>query len=129
VYYLQNLKSGNDSRGFNYIKGGNCLKLYTIGLSTIFLCLFLVVGCSNYQEQFTFTGTVEEKLVESEMLVMKEYGGSDEGRGEGNIYEIPVDDIKEYNVGQKLEITVFSNTDDDVWALDKMKFEIKLIDN
>jgi|GEM_PF-7134447 len=60
---------------------------------------------------------------------MKEYGGSDEGRKEGNIYEIPVDDIIEYNVGQKLEITFFSNTDDDVWALDKMKFEIKLIDN
>jgi hypothetical protein len=40
-----------------------------------------------------------------------------------------VDDIKEYNVGQKLEITVFSNTDEDIWDLDNMKFEIKAIDN
>jgi hypothetical protein len=105
------------------------MKLNKIGLSIIFLCLFWIVGCSNYQEQFTFTGTVEEKLDEEGMLVMKEYSGSDEGRKDGNIYEIPVDDIKEYNVGQKLEITVFSNTDEDIWDLDNMKFEIKTIDN
>lgn len=59
------------------------MRLNKIRLSIIFLCLFLVVGCSNYQERFTFTGTVEEKLVEDKMLVMKEYGGSDEGRKEG----------------------------------------------
>ena len=62
-------------------------------------CL-LIVGCSDYQEQFTFTGTVEEKLVEDEMLVIR----------------------------QKLEVKVFSNTDADIWDLDRMKFEIKEID-
>ena len=97
-----------------------------IPLLIIVGCL-LIVGCSDYQEQFTFTGTVEEKLVEDEMLVIKEYG-QPEGRKPGNTYEIPVKDLSQYDIGQKLEVTVFSNTDDDIWALDHMKFEIKGID-
>ena len=95
-------------------------------LSLIFL---FAVGCSDYQEDFTFTGTVEAIRVEDEMLVMKEYGGTDEGRNAGNVYEIPVDDPNQYSVGQKLKITVFSNTDEDIWDLDRMKFEIKTIDD
>ncbi len=94
-----------------------------------FISLLFIVGCSDYQEDFTFTGTVEEKLDEAGMLVMKEYGGNDEGRKDENIYEISVDDIKKYNVGQKLEITVLSNTDEDIWDLETMKFEIKKINN
>ena len=47
-----------------------------ITISFILLICFLFAGCSDdYQEDFTFTGTVEEILVEEEMLVMKEYGG------------------------------------------------------
>ena len=61
------------------------------------------------------------------MLVIKEYDGVDEGRKDGNIYEIPVDNVEKYSIGQKLEVTVFSNTDDDVWDLDRMKFELKTI--
>ncbi|WP_019415361.1 hypothetical protein [Paenisporosarcina sp. TG20] len=100
-----------------------------ISWSFLLMSVFIIVGCSNYQEDFTFTGIIVEKLVEDEMLVMKEYGGSDEGRIDGNIYEIPVDKVEGYNVGQKLEITVFSNTDADVWDLDHMKFEIRSIAN
>ncbi|WP_336499190.1 hypothetical protein [Psychrobacillus sp. FJAT-51614] len=58
-------------------------------------------SCSDdYQESFTFTGTVEEILVKEEMLGMKEYGGVDEGRKEGNVYEIPVGDVERYSLGQ-----------------------------
>nr|WP_285852007.1 hypothetical protein [Sporosarcina luteola] len=93
------------------------------------ICLFFA-GCSDdYQESFTFTGTVEEILVEEEMLIMKEYGGVSQGRREGNVYEIPVDNVEKYNIGQKLEITVFSNTDADIWNLDNMKFDIKTVEN
>nr|WP_285847103.1 hypothetical protein [Sporosarcina luteola] len=93
------------------------------------ICLFFA-GCSDdYQESFTFTDTVEEILVEEEMLIMKEYGGVSHGRREGNVYEIPVDNVEKYNIGQKLEITVFSNTDADIWRLDNMKFDIKTIEN
>ncbi|MCM3637168.1 hypothetical protein M3152_05480 [Sporosarcina luteola] len=96
---------------------------------TLLICLFFA-GCSDdYQESFTFTDTVEEILVEEEMLIMKEYGGVSHGRREGNVYEIPVDNVEKYNIGQKLEITVFSNTDADIWRLDNMKFDIKTIEN
>ena len=98
-----------------------------ITISLLLLIFLLITGCSDYQESFTFTGTVEEILVEEEMLVIKEYDGVDEGRKEGNIYEIPVDNLERYNIGQKLEVTVFSNTDADVWDLDRMKFELKTV--
>ncbi|WP_093062983.1 hypothetical protein [Psychrobacillus sp. OK028] len=94
----------------------------------LLICLFFA-GCSDdYQESFTFTGTVEEILIE-EMLVIKEYGGVEEGRKDGNVYEIPVDDVEKYNIGQKLEITVFSNTSDDSWDLYNMKFDIKTVES
>nr|WP_285851946.1 hypothetical protein [Sporosarcina luteola] len=93
------------------------------------ICLFFA-GCSDdFQEIFTFTGTVEEILVEDEMLVLKEYGGGDEGRREGNVYEIPVDNVEKYNIGENLEITVFSNIDADIWDLDHLKFDIKTVEN
>lgn len=99
-----------------------------LGLSFLFISLLFLVGCSEYQEDFTFTGTVEEIVVEYKILVMKEYDAP-ESRKEGNVYEIPVDKVERYNVGQKLEVTVFSNIDVDVWDLDHMKFEIEAIDN
>jgi len=100
----------------------------TIGF-ILLICLFFA-GCSDdYQEDFTFTGTVEEILVEEKMLVMKEYDGVNEGRKEGNLYEIPVDDVERYSLGQKLEITVFSNTEYDIWDLDHMKFDIKTVED
>ena len=88
-----------------------------------------IAGCSDYQEEFTFTGTVEEILVEEEMLIIIEYDGVNEGRKDGNVYEIPLDDVERYSIGQKLEITVFSNTTADVWGLDNMKFDIKTVEN
>ncbi len=98
-----------------------------ITISLLLLIFLFITGCSDYQEDFTFTGTVEEILVEEEMLVIKEYDGVDEGRKDGNIYEIPVDNVEKYSIGQKLVVTVFSNNDDDVWDLDRMKFELKTV--
>ncbi|EPD53787.1 hypothetical protein HMPREF1210_00610 [Paenisporosarcina sp. HGH0030] len=100
-----------------------------ISISFLLFIFLLIAGCSNYQESFTFTGTVEEILVEEEMLVIKEYGGVDEGRKDGKVYEIPVDDVERYSIGQKLEVTVSSKTDEDVWDLDHMKFNIKTVEN
>lgn len=107
-------------------QGGGIVK-NKITISLLLLIFLFITGCSDYQEKFAFTGTVEEILVEEEMLVIKEYDGVDEGRKDGNIYEIPVDNVEKYSIGQKLEVTVFSNTDDDVWDLDRMKFELKTV--
>ncbi|MCG7344494.1 hypothetical protein MHZ92_10135 [Sporosarcina sp. ACRSL] len=101
--------------------------IITVGF--LLLNLLFIAGCSDYQKEFTFTGTVEELLVEEEMLIIKEYGGVDEGRKDGNVYEIPVDDVDRYSIRQKLEITVFSNTTADIWDLDNMKFDIKTVEN
>ena len=100
-----------------------------ITISLLLLIFIFITGCSYYQEDFTFTGTVEEILVEEEMLIIKEYDGVDEGRKDGNIYEIPVDNLEKYSIGQNLKVTVFSNTDEDVWDLDRMKFELKTVAN
>ena len=100
-----------------------------IEISFLFLIVLFIAGCSEYRGDFSFTGSVEEILVEEEMLVIKEYGGVDKGRKDGNIYEIPVEGIGEYSIGQKLEITVFSNADDDVWDLDNMKFVMKTVND
>ncbi|MEK4485689.1 hypothetical protein MHH81_08800 [Psychrobacillus sp. FSL H8-0484] len=100
-----------------------------IRISFLLLFFLFIAGCSDYQEKFAFTGTVEEILVEEEMLVIKEYNKGIEGRQDGNVYEIPVVNVKRYSIGQKLEITVFSNTDEDIWALDHLKFDIKTVEN
>ncbi|MGB3260653.1 hypothetical protein [Paenisporosarcina sp.] len=100
-----------------------------IAISLLLLIFVFITGCSDYQEDFTFTGTVEEILVVGEKLVVKEYVGEDEGKKDGNVYEIPVDNVETYNIGQKLEVIVFSNTDADVWDLDRMKFEIKKVED
>jgi hypothetical protein len=95
------------------------------GLLFTYLIFALMIGCSkDYQVDFIFTGTIQEKLIEEDMLVLKEYDAP-EGRREGNIYEIPVDDIEQYEVGQKLKVTVYSNTDEDVWDLDELRVKVK----
>lgn len=94
----------------------------------LLICLFLT-GCSgDYQESFTFNGIVEGLLVQEEMIVIKEHGKIDEGGREGNVYEIPVVDVERYNIGQKVEVTVFSNTDEDVWDINHMKFDINIVE-
>lgn len=92
-----------------------------------------VAACSTapYTEDFTIQGTIEEKitkekfLFDDQLLLIKESGK--EG-GNESVYEIPVDSFKGYEVGQKVEVTVFSNTDADVWDSDQMKFEITIIE-
>ncbi|MDP5276098.1 hypothetical protein [Chengkuizengella axinellae] len=91
-------------------------------LFLVYLVFTIIAGCSrSYHVDFVFTGTIQEILNEQEMLVMKEHVGEDEGR-KANTYEIPVDNIEQYAVGQKLNISVLSNTDEDVWDLNRMKF-------
>lgn len=97
-------------------------------LLTSFIVAF-IVGCSkDYQVAFVFKGTVQEKLIKEEMIVVKEYGGENQGRKPEDIYEIPVEDIEQYEAGQKLKVTVLSNTETDDWDLDHLKFEIEKIE-
>lgn len=91
-----------------------------------------VTACSTapYTEDSTIQGTIEEMitkekfLFDDQLLLIKESGK--EGENE-SVYEIPVDSFKGYEVGQKIEVVVFSNTEADVWDPDQMKFEITII--
>lgn len=100
-------------------------------LISILIGLLSTAACSSapYNEDATFTGTVEELTVkekflfDDKLLLIKGVGES-----AGSIYEIPVGSFDEYEVGQKVEVVVFSNTDADVWDLDHLKFEITVIE-
>lgn len=105
------------------------LLILAITLLTVAACTF-----APYNESFTFTGTIEELITEEKFLFddqflsVKEYGGESEGRSPGNVYEIPVDSLEDYGVGQRVEVTVLTNYDEDLWDPDRMKFEIAIID-
>ncbi|SDJ08958.1 hypothetical protein [Salimicrobium halophilum] len=108
------------------------MKRIKISISVLFVILILM-GCYgddtvDWYESFRFTGTVEEIRTEDNMLVMKEYNAP-ESRKKGNIYEIPADEIQSYETGDKLLVIVETNTQEDIWDLEHMRFVIKPIEN
>lgn len=98
--------------------------------------LLVVSACTTapYTESFTITGTIEEFITEEKFLFddkflsVKEFGGESEGRGQGNMYEIPVDSFEDYEVGQNVEVVIYTNYDEDVWDPERMKFEVTIIE-
>ena len=101
-----------------------------------FIPILSLAACTftPYTVDSTITGTIEELISEEKFLFddkflsVKEYGGESEGRSPGNVYEIPVDSFADYEVGQRVEVTVLTNYDEDVWDPQRMKFEITIID-
>lgn len=91
----------------------------------LFVLLKFLSGCKEYQKDFTFTRTVLEVQDEEEILVMEEYGSEDEGGRDGNVYETLAKKIEQYNAGDRLGVTVFSNTVAEVWDPEYMKFKIE----
>ncbi|TAA72389.1 hypothetical protein [Planococcus salinarum] len=106
-----------------------CLLILCILIPGMAACTFAPYTVDN-----EFTGTIEELITEEKFLFddkfleVKEYGGESEGRRAGNIYEIPVDSFEEYEVGQRVKVTVLTNYNEDVWDSERMKFEITIID-
>ncbi|QHE51493.1 hypothetical protein [Pontibacillus sp. HMF3514] len=78
---------------------------------------------SQDQVQRVFTGTVIELLDEKKLMIM-EHDVEDSYTSK---YEIPVQNANEYELGQKLEVTVFSNELDRTWSLEGDRFEVKTI--
>ena len=107
--------------------------LYLILLAIPFLT---VTACTfaPYTVDSTITGTIEELITEEKFLFddkfisVEEYGGESEGRRLGNIYEIPVDSFADYEVGERVEVVVLTNYDEDLWDPERMKFEVTIID-
>ncbi len=99
-----------------------------------FILLLIITACSlaSYNHDSTINGTIEEMktkeklLFDEKTLLIRGIGIENK---DGSIYEIPVDSFKDYKVGQKVEIDVYSNTDADVWNPNNMKFEIKVVES
>lgn len=109
------------------IEMGIYKKLFWMSLVVILLsaCNY---GTVEWHEDFRFTGTVEKKLIDEGMLVIKEYDAP-EGKKQGLTYRIPVDKIEEYKVGDNLLVIVEANIEEDIWDLDHLRFEIEPIEN
>jgi hypothetical protein len=104
---------------------------YFLHLIILSATLLSLTACTTapYTEQFTFTGTIEELITEEKLLFDDRFLLVKEG-GEGSeefVYELPVDSFDDYEVGQEVEVVVFSNTDADVWDLQNLKFEITIM--
>lgn len=102
-----------------------------IRLLITFILLLSITACSlaSYNHDSTIDGTIEQMKTEEKLLfdvktlVVKE---SWKENGGESIYEIPVDSFKDYAVGQKVSVMVYSNTDADVWDPDNMKFDVTI---
>ena len=102
------------------------MNLKLVYLSTVLLLICLIAGCSNdYFIDSVVTGTIEDINTEEKVLVI--IGVAKVGGKTNSVYEIPVSDVEEYEIGQKVEVTIYSNTDEDIWDPDNMKIEIKPI--
>lgn len=89
---------------------------------TLIVSTWLVLsGCTQpYEIESEFTGVVKQINEAHQLLIVADSSET--------TYDIPVSDIRPYQVGQKLNITVFSNTDEDVWDLNHLKFEIETLE-
>ncbi|RLQ92788.1 hypothetical protein [Planomicrobium sp. Y74] len=101
-------------------------------ISVFSVILLLAGGCTfaPHTFQHKVVGTIEEIEIEKnffdddEFLVIEEQNR----QPDNSLYTIPVSDSDEYEVGQKVKVDIYSNTDADVWDLDHMKFEIEVMD-
>ncbi|WP_226577751.1 hypothetical protein [Halobacillus litoralis] len=94
------------------------------------IILLLCSGCYGpgetveWYESFRFHGVVVHKNMKDELIVLEEVDAP-ESRKDGNRFEIPVDDFEKYQKGDKVHVIVETNTTNDVWDLDHLRFHIK----
>ncbi|KGX85447.1 hypothetical protein [Pontibacillus marinus] len=79
---------------------------------------------SQDQVQRVFAGSVVELLKDEKKLMIMEHGVDESSISK---YGIPVQNVSEYELGQKLEVTVYSNELDRTWSLEQGRFEVKAI--
>ncbi|MCP8616360.1 hypothetical protein [Salirhabdus salicampi] len=67
--------------------------------------------------------------VEGPMTVIKSATSQDVvgNKTESMPHPIRISNPEDYNVGQEVKVSVINNYDEDVWDLDRLKFEIEII--
>lgn len=90
-------------------------------IGCVTLIFTMLAGCSSdYTEKGVLKGTIIE--VKEEIIKVSE------DKKKENIFEIPVSPSNQYKIGQKVEVTIYSNTTTDVWDLKNMKFEVDILE-
>ena len=101
-------------------------------ISVFSVILLLTGGCTfaPYTFQNTVVGTIEEIEIEEKVFMDDEFLVIEEEKRQpdNSLYTIPVSDSDAYEVGQKVKVDIYSNTDADVWDLDNLKFDIEVIE-
>ena len=101
-------------------------------ISIIILLLGRNFFWQPYSLETTVTGTVEEIKVDEKFLADDEFilvkGKGDYKGSSEAIYEIPVSNSDSYEIREKVQVSIYSNTDKDIWNLDHMKFEIEILE-
>ncbi len=103
------------------------MKKYNIvTLALLILSIFLMTGCSNdYQVDSEITGVIKEVNKKDKIIVV--IGSLKDKATITNTYEIPTKDVEEYEIGQKVDVTIYSNLNEDIWDPSHMKFEITTV--
>lgn len=68
---------------------------------------------------------VEKFLTDDEFIVVR--GKADHRGSSVATYDIPVSDSDSFEVGQKVQVEIYSNSNEEDWDLDHLKFEIELL--
>ncbi|SET24069.1 hypothetical protein SAMN05216389_107114 [Oceanobacillus limi] len=99
--------------------------------------MFVLISCSQTNEEYLIeaiiieikenTGDIE---VDGPMKVVKSATTQEAvgNKTESMIHTIRVSNPEDYNVGQKVKVNVISNYDEDVWDVNRLKFEVEVVD-
>ncbi|RCW76818.1 hypothetical protein [Saliterribacillus persicus] len=94
----------------------------------------VLISCSQTDEEYLIEGIIIEinensgnVEVEGSMTLIKSATSKEAvgNKTESMIHTIRVSNPEEYNVGQKVKVNVFSNYDEDVWDVNRLKFEVE----
>lgn len=97
------------------------MKKAFVWIGCVTLIFTMLAGCSSgYTEKDVLIGTIVE--AKEEMIKVSE------DKKKENIFEIPVSPTDQFKIGQKVEVTIYSNTTADVWDPKNMKFEIDILE-
>ncbi|QXE02279.1 hypothetical protein [Terribacillus sp. DMT04] len=83
------------------------------------LFILMLCGCGEeeFKKSFVIEGTVNELSNSSNTIDVIEENEK--------MYEIPVEDTNVFEKGDSLRIVVYSNTSNDIWDLDHLRFDIE----
>ncbi|MFD2043962.1 hypothetical protein ACFSTA_05330 [Ornithinibacillus salinisoli] len=100
----------------------------------IAILFFTLIGCSQNKDGIFIEGNIteiDEEIgdieVKGRMTISETVSSTDsfEIEKESMSQTIRVSNPEDYKVGQKVKVNVIKNYDEDIWDLDRLKFEVE----